>query len=710
MLVKHTMPFSHKALAFAPLLLAAAAQSASLQPDWFQPTLRLPVNSSHFVVGQLDGDSAREVVLGSDNRIFVLDYAGAGNYQLRHLDNGDFEYPLSGVVMGAYRNPQLTWDNLVYLDNSKVGFISGFPVVQDGLLPGPVLLDKVSAGPLAGPNTLNFFGTGNGLFQIVNAQGQRLYANRLLASREYAFGQVDTDLQLELVFARNDGTGFDVYDGASRALQLSLDAFGTVHSFVLADLDADGKDELVVNLSGNLAVYDLDNGNRKFLRSVPGRSASYSIAVADFDGDGKLEVAAPTTIGQTEGISLYDGVTGALKRQVTMPGPAGPWTLRGGDFDGDNQVELLRYSGSYGIRTTQIDIADLRNRRVEWSSSHVKGLPFHIAVGDINGDGQQDIVYADQIPNSSRPLMALDGKTKKEIWREQPGSLPTNLLTFPYVTLANIDADPQDEIIGVVHRLDGGHIIAYDAKDEVLNIETAPFSGQPLAIAVGDIDANGVIDLLVSTLEVGTPNKGYVYAFRSDTGAQIWKSPELVAGAGIPSFFRVAQLDRDAQLEIVVSDKYTRAYDGKTKGVQWNVRNTSPTTAIATGDYDNDGQPEVFIASENGSLIGRNGRTGLQVRTIAGKVSPGENAGTGLVLFDAFAGNAKDFIFLDAGKLAAVAYVGGGVGFGKWTLDNFPVSAPSSALSIPIADLDGDGIPEAVLSGPYGLVTVELRR
>ena len=117
-------------------------------------------------------------------------------------------------------------------------------------------------------------------------------------------------------------------------------------------MDGDGDLDIVVGNSGKnayLNVY-LNKGADDFpagpsLDSGPGRT--YSVAVGDMDGDGDLDIVAGNS-GHQNVVYLNDG-TGTFT--TSIPIPFGPITgtthsVAVGDMDGDGDLDII--AGNYG--------------------------------------------------------------------------------------------------------------------------------------------------------------------------------------------------------------------------------------------------------------------------------------------------------------------------------------------------------------------------
>ncbi len=137
-------------------------------------------------------------------------------------------------------------------------------------------------------------GSGNRVYAIDGVSHQYDWLEELAASTIGAF-DVDGDGQMEILVGQTDGTiGF--YSGTTFTLQATLGTLSDspVSALNLADLNNDGKPELLVANGGVLSVFENETGQLLWRSGNLGENLGrYNhLPVADIDGDGRLEVIA----------------------------------------------------------------------------------------------------------------------------------------------------------------------------------------------------------------------------------------------------------------------------------------------------------------------------------------------------------------------------------------------------------------------------------
>lgn len=246
----------------------------------------------------------------------------------------------------------------------------------------------------------------------------------------------------------------------------------------IADLDGNGRDELVVSvgLSAQFAVIEADDSDRGYrIRGYvsPMGLGSFNdtlvdrVRVIDIDRDGRLELAASNFTR----LAVIDGPTLAVR--VLSRGHLGLGDVALGDVDGDGTDELIT---STQLRLTIRDPATLEQRgAIEYIS---KSSRPSFVVGDVTGDDRPEIILDDGVALSiSRAGSAWLGMV---VWNSPDGELV-------HLTLAR-RSGRKDQL--VAHPA-WGYVTAYRIDDgtHLPIVERAPF-------AVGDVDGDGNDELL----------------------------------------------------------------------------------------------------------------------------------------------------------------------------------------------------------------------
>jgi len=265
---------------------------------------------------------------------------------------------------------------------------------------------------------------------------------------------------------------------------------------IAADVDADGRMELVVTAPGNIAAYRLDgrrawrieadvrvSGGSSENAGLPGHDAP-GVQVADVDGDRRPELLF---LDQESRVHIRDARTGAEKRVVKVPHPDGAerWehlavgNLRG---RGDRDI-VLQATNARGYRMGRY-VSAYAAERLDgpplWSTRDFGALahgPFRLA--DLDGDGRDEVC--------GYTILGPDGKPTA--WQYPPiEKSRAGGASFHIDSLFVADVRPDVPGLEVVLLEEGRNYVACVNKERGVLWWTTKDRDEPQNAAVGEFD------------------------------------------------------------------------------------------------------------------------------------------------------------------------------------------------------------------------------
>ncbi|HEX3472105.1 MAG TPA: FG-GAP-like repeat-containing protein [Silvibacterium sp.] len=369
---------------------------------------------------------------------------------------------------------------------------------------------------------------------------------------------------------------------------------GEQSSIVTADFNGDGIPDFAVSGyssadNANAVIVMLGNGDGTFIQKSTTVSAELSaqlgLAVGDFNSDGIPDVA------------VYDGSYGPLL--VLLGQGDGTFTIKFtyndpvsndfsgvavGDFNGDGIPDLALTNSSGGnpdSNTVTVLLGNGDGTFTPKSNPGVGSAPTSIVARDLNGDGILDLAVANAFGNSVSVLLGNGDGTFTTKSTPATGNHPDSVVVadfnsdgIPDLATANFD----DNTVSVLLGNGNGTFSAPLTSPAGSSPE---YSQSPEYLAVGDFNADGILDLAVITMSPA-PSTPAPTDFDNTISVLLGKGdgtftaqPFLIAG-DIPSSIAVADVKGNGLADIVVGN-----LDGTVSEFLNQITQTA--TATATG-------------------------------------------------------------------------------------------------------------------------------
>ncbi len=338
----------------------------------------------------------------------------------------------------------------------------------------------------------------------------------------------------------------------------------------MGDLDGDGKADMVVTNSGpnNMFVYRNTSTTGAFNAATFAAPISIStglgphyVKIADLNADGKPEIIVANTSTSSNTISIYrnTSTTGSISfaARVDISSPTAPIDLGIGDFDKDGRPDIAvvgQSSGSVRILQNLVSGANITTSSFALAATLTTGTtPYKIYCGDLDNDGKTDVAVTNYGSGtvslyhniSSVGTMAFSAATTLTT-----GIAPTGLAG------GDIDGDGNTDIITTNA---GAQTISVfrntNATAGMLSFSsgvTFTTNAIPEDLALADVNGDGKLDIAV-----GNYNSANVSVYRNMatagaiTAASLATKVDLPCGAN-PAGMAWNDIDNDGKADLAV--------------------------------------------------------------------------------------------------------------------------------------------------------------
>jgi len=408
-----------------------------------------------------------------------------------------------------------------------------------------------------------------------------------ISTRAVATGDLDGDGDLDLVFgnAASDSIYFNAGGGAFVRGSAIPDDFlaGNTRSVAIADLNGDGHLDVAFARfgasqatrvhfnSGDGAPQIFTSGD--FVDLGPASLNGDSLATGDVDNDGDLDVALGIRGGYVQ-LFLNDGYGNfADPVAVTDSGlPSFGFHARSvalADLDRNGSLDLVAALELGGTRVYRNDgfgdFTAFPTQAAGGGAVNKLTAPDSIAIGDVDGDGQLDIVVGNDGSNSD---LTGDG-----------------------------NPDP-----GVANRIYINSSIDTGLFPTSVDFETDLANTNGISLA--DVDRDGDLDILTSDLlDLVTPDTNKWYA-NNGTGGFPATGVDLTADSNMTKSLAVGDLNSDGKLDVALANDPTGVAGAAVNRLVLNVGTDSLT--------DSD---QLFATAQSIQVNGTDGLTGGLILT-----------------------------------------------------------------------------------------------
>jgi hypothetical protein len=428
-----------------------------------------------------------------------------------------------------------------------------------------------------------------------------------LTGKNYASGELpsaaavrdlNNDRLLDIVSANSNDANLSVFlgraDGTFNPAMTFAVGAGAVE-VASADLDRDGKADLAVT-DGIKSVYVvLGNGDGTF--GLPTQftlhTATIGVEIADLNADGSLDLAVanqgPPNNSRGEIAIMLGNGDGTFSSPIYQGLDHKPDRLVAVDLNQDGKLDLAAAVEHFATQKNSLAVL-LGNGDGTFQSAttSIRGGASDVAAGDFNRDGKIDVALAGIFDDVVRVALGKgDGTFQSAVNSPEGGCAGT-------VEAADLDGNRKlDLLVG------GGHVNLLSGRGDGTFSPAVTFGVGNRFATSGDFNGDGSKDVVAgggfSAIGVALNN-----------GRELRAPRVYFPPAGL-SRLAAADFNSDGHADVAVGGGVMFG-DGNGSLVPGPTFTTIATNWLRTGDFNRDGNPDLFMAALSGGVYSFLGR------------------------------------------------------------------------------------------------------
>jgi hypothetical protein len=462
------------------------------------------------------------------------------------------------------------------------------------------------------------FGKRDGSFQppfFVNTSG--------VAAFQAAIADFNGDGHLDMAVTTLQGVAVILGDGHGGFGQPKLLPVGFfLQGIVAADFDGDHKLDLAVTDNDTnqiLILHGSGDGTFALTAALPVGMSPSQIVAADFDHDGQIDLAVTdsgVSDGQNHGpngntVAILMG-RGNSKFQPArfIPVAKGPLGIALGDVNNDGEQDLIVANSRKdevtvllghgdGSFTTPKVFTVTRNGR----SPREGYIPAGIALDDFDGDGNLDVAV-ENIGTSTVAILSGDGKGNFS----KPLNLPVGRAETMGMGIATGDFnhDGKVDVISANSGADSLSVLLGKGNGRFIEERDFPTGERPDQMVLADFNNDGLPD--VATVNVGNNFTGHTISVLFGKKGGGFQPQKVTTVKDIVSGMTSADLNGDGKTDLVVLNSAVNKVSillGRGDGtfdspLQFSVGSTPDSVTV--GDFNGDGKPDIAVSNFHGPI------------------------------------------------------------------------------------------------------------
>jgi hypothetical protein len=553
---------------------------------------------------------------------------------------------------GVFDNPSLSFSvqltGIVNAVGAPVSFAKG-QTFSTGSKPTFVTVADVNGD--GKPDLIVGFGGANTISVLLNTTAPGAPSPSFAAQQAFTVGTTPQSVKVvdlngdgkpDLVAANAGDSTVSVLVNTTAPGQSTL-SFATQQTFATgadpvfvtaADINKDGTPDLVVANSGDNTVSVLLNTTAPGAATVSfatqqtftTATSPVALAVGDVNGDGKPDVAAVCAGANTVSVLLNTTAPGATTAsfagQQTFATGTKPQSLAMGDLNGDGVPDLAVANNGDGTVSVLLNTTAPGAATPSFAAQQtftVGSNPSSVVIGDANGDGKRDLIAANSGDNTVSVLLntAPPGAATESFATQQTFATGTGPA---FVALGDTNGDGLPDLVAANQGDSTVSVLlstmvpgAATITPNFSSASTSAVGAGPFAVAVGDVNGDGKPDIVVAN------SVDYTLSVLLNTTAPgavtpSFATPQVFKTGSYPVGVALADINGDGMPDVIlanvgdntVSVLLNTTAPGATTAAfadQQTFATGSYPVAVAVGDFNGDGKPDLAVVNEGDSTV-----------------------------------------------------------------------------------------------------------
>jgi hypothetical protein len=437
-----------------------------------------------------------------------------------------------------------------------------------------------------------------------------------------AVGDVDNDGKAEIIAGTTSSVKI-IHGDTMTTTTLAIGA----QTVAVGDANNDGQNELIIGQDqwGSVEGYTA-SGTKLWSINNPEHGVQ-GLAVGDPHGDGTNKIIWGAGATSSGADTLFVGNAKSQTIEYRGLDLDGWFRVAVGDLNGDGRLEMVITSGTTesGYEGGVVYVLDCLTRRLIGKFNAPDSFRIEqVAIGQVDGDATREIILL-----GSGSIHVFDGVTFAEKWSGGgSGCCSSPQINTNALVVGDVNGDGVDEII---YATTDNKVQVLNGATPFIEYTSDVLDGSVSDIAVADLDGDGVLDLVVATYNgvyvfktsdwsqrthltlnstyrriAATPGhfgvtlSNGVATYSGTTLAQEWS---CTSGDSISDLAFVTLAGR-ARLAALMNDNTIRFFPLNGGSCPTYETISLPVTSggsalLAFSDIDGDGRPEMLIAASN---------------------------------------------------------------------------------------------------------------